>query len=296
MVWIPAGWFQMGSEEVPFADSKPVHRVHVDGFWMDQTEVTNAQYARFVEETSYKTYAEEPHDGLAAGSFVFKPPSVPVSADNPYQWWKFVEGANWRHPEGPESTIVGRENHPVVHVSWNDAVAYCEWRSRKEGATVRLPTEAEWERAARGGLEGKRYVWGDELKPDGKWMANIWQGRFPYQNTEEDGYRTTAPVGSYPPNGFGLYDMAGNVWEWCLDWYRPDYYLESPERNPTGPDKHSSFDPQESTLGPKHVQRGGSFMCSDEYCIRYVPAGRGKGEPTSASFHIGFRCVRLPSR
>lgn len=291
MVWIPGGEFQMGDPEFP--DAKPVHKVVLDGFWMDRTEVTNAEFARFVEATGYVTVAEQkpdakdfpgvPPEKLVAGSVVFRPPAGPVPLDQPYAWWDYVAGACWRHPEGPGSSIEGKENHPVVHVCWTDAVAYAQWAGK------RLPTEAEWEYAARGGLDRKKYVWGDELQPEGKWLANIWQGKFPAENTQEDGHRTTAPVGSFAPNGYGLYDMAGNVWEWCADWYRPDYYAGSPTRNPQGPD--SSYDPHEPGM-PKRVQRGGSFMCSDLYCIRYRPGTRGKGDVNSAAMHLGFRCVR----
>jgi formylglycine-generating enzyme required for sulfatase activity len=292
MVWIPAGKFWMGSEE-GFSDTRPVHEVYVDGFWMDQTEVTNAQFAAFVQATGYVTVAERPPDPkdfpdappekLVPGSIVFTPPDGPVPLNNHLVWWRYVPGACWRHPEGPQSTIEGRENHPVVHVCWNDAVAYAEWAGK------RLPTEAEWEYAARGGLDRKRYCWGDELCPGGRWQANIWQGHFPNENTAEDGFRGTAPVRSYPPNGYGLYDMAGNVWEWCADWYQPDYYAISPARNPQGPS--FSHDPLEPTI-PKRVQRGGSFLCSDMYCTRYLPGGRGKGDVNSGAGHVGFRCVR----
>jgi formylglycine-generating enzyme len=294
MVWIPPGKFWMGSAET-FPDTKPVHEVYLDGFWMDQTEVTNAQFAEFVKATGYVTVAEKKPDAkdfpgaapemLVPGSVVFTPPKEEVGLDNHLQWWRYVPGADWRHPEGPGSTIGGREHHPVVHVCWFDAVAYAEW------AQKRLPTEAEWEYAARGGLDRKRYVWGDELRPGGKWMANIWQGRFPVENTAEDGYTRTAPVASFPPNGYGLYDMSGNVWEWCADWYRPDTYRAGLVRNPKGPD--DSYDPLEPGT-PKRVQRGGSFLCSDQYCVRYLPAGRGKGAPDTGNSHVGFRCVRSP--
>jgi len=293
MVWIPGGEFLMGTEEGNYNDTTPLHRVQLNGFWMDKTEVTNAQFAEFVAATGYVTVAERtplakdypgaPPENLVAGSLVFTPPPGPVSLDNHYSWWRYVKGANWRHPEGPASNLEGRAQHPVVHVCWEDAVAYAQWAGK------RLPTEAEWEYAARGGLVQKTYCWGDELLVDGKWMANIWQGRFPHENTREDGYEATAPVGSFPPNGYGLHDMAGNVWEWCADWYRPDYYSYSPRFNPLGPS--DSHDPLEPGV-PKRVQRGGSFLCSDMYCVRYKPGPRGKGAIDTGSNHVGFRCVK----
>jgi formylglycine-generating enzyme required for sulfatase activity len=293
MVWVPGGDFWMGDDSHP--DSLPLHRVHVDGFWMDRTEVTSAQFARFVEATGYVTVAEKkpdprqfpdaPPDKLHPFSAVFTPPKCPCELDDHLQWWKAVAGADWRHPEGPDSNLDGRESHPVVHVCWNDAVAYAKWAGK------RLPTEAEWEFAARGGLDRKRYVWGDELTPGGKWQANIWQGHFPNENNAEDGFRGTAPVGSFPANGFGLYDMSGNVWEWCADWYRPDYYEHSPSRNPAGP--ADSYDPLEPGT-PKRVQRGGSFLCTDQYCTGYLPGARGKGDVEGGSSNVGFRCVRSP--
>lgn len=291
MVWVPGGKFWMGDNKLH--DAQPEHLVEVDGFWMDAHEVTNAEFARFVEATGYRTIAEIPPDpqdfptvppeDLKAGSIVFRPPPDPVDLANHMQWWTYVPGANWRHPEGPESNIDDRMDHPAVHIAWDDAMAYARWAGK------RLPTEAEWELAARGGLDRQEYCWGSELTPRGKWQANIWQGNFPHQNTAGDGFRATAPVGSYPANAFGLYDLSGNVWEWCSDWYRPDYYATSPAQNPPGP--ASSLDPLEPGL-PKRVQRGGSFMCSDQYCTRYIPGARGKGEPTSAAGHIGFRCVK----
>jgi formylglycine-generating enzyme len=295
MVWVPGGQFWMGANDDTMPDATPAHRVAVDGFWMDRTEVTNAQFEAFVRATGYVTVAERtpsaadypgaPPEALVAGSIVFSPPSVPVPLTNHLAWWKYVPGADWRHPEGPGSDLAGREDHPVVHVGWDDAVAYARWAGK------RLPTEAEWEFAARGGLDRRRYTWGEELRPDGRWRVNNWQGRFPTENTAEDGFLRTAPVASFPPNGYGLYDMAGNVWEWCADWYRPDYYPRSPSRNPRGPD--SSFDPAEPGV-PKRVQRGGSFLCSDLYCTRYLPGSRGKGAPDSGESHVGFRCVRSP--
>jgi formylglycine-generating enzyme len=307
MAWIPGGEFSMGSEDPralpqgggdPMRDARPIHRVAVDGFWLDRTEVTNDQFLAFVEATGYKTVAERiptaaefpgaPPEKLVAGSVVFTPPEGPVPLDNHLRWWSYIKGADWRHPVGPNSKIDGRGNDPVVQVAYEDAEAYARWAGK------RLPTEAEWEFAARGGLEGKPYSWGSELKPDGRWMANIWQGRFPVSDLAEDGFAGLAPVGKFPPNGYGLYDMAGNVWEWCSDWYRPDTYAQAAKAggvaiNPQGPP--SSFDPLEPGQ-PKRVQRGGSFLCTDQYCTRYMIGTRGKGEISSAGSHLGFRCVK----
>jgi formylglycine-generating enzyme len=293
MVWIPGGEFYMGIEDFP--DANPVHMVYVDGFWMDKYEVTNEQYAAFVKATGYVTDAERrpaaeeaPQwrpDERKAFSFVFKKlgSNDRVNLNQPDTWWDARIGASWKRPEGPDSTLFGRENHPVVHISHNDAVAFCKW------AKKRLPTEAEWEFAARGGLDRRPFTWGDELTPDGKWMANVWQGDFPRENTKEDGYEGAAPVGSYPPNGYGLFDMAGNAWEWCADWYRADYYLDSPDKNPQGP--ISGFDTREPGV-PKRSQRGGSFLCADNYCVRYMVGSRHNGEVGAAANHTGFRCVK----
>ncbi|MEW6269287.1 MAG: formylglycine-generating enzyme family protein [Thermodesulfobacteriota bacterium] len=298
MVWIPPAEFAMGTEEPAMTDARPVHRVFVDGFWIDRTEVTNEQFRRFVDATGHVTVAERalrpedfpgvPPEALVPGSIVFTPPDGQVSLHDHLRWWRYVPGASWRHPFGPGSDVAGRERHPVVHVAFEDAAAYCKWAGK------RLPTEAEFERAARGGLDGKRYAWGDELRPAGKWQANTWQGRFPSSDSAEDGHRGTAPVASYPANGFGVHDLAGNVWEWCSDWYRPDTYAARARsgevaRNPTGP--ADSFDPQEPGVA-KRVQRGGSYLCSDQYCSRYVPGGRGKGAVDTGTTHLGFRCVK----
>jgi formylglycine-generating enzyme len=298
MKWIPGGEFWMGTADDNMPDARPWHRVYVDSFWMDETEVTNEQFDQFVKAAGYVTVAERkprpedypgaPPQNLVAGSVVFSQPDHAVALNNHFQWWSYVPGANWRHPEGPGSDIKNRMNHPVVHVAYEDAVAYCNW------AGDRLPTEAEFEFASRGGLDRKRYVWGDEFMPGGKYMANTFQGHFPDRNAGEDGYLGTAPVGSFPANGYGLFDMAGNVWEWTSDWYRPDYYqilAASGETaiNPKGP--ADSFDPSEPGV-PKRVQRGGSFLCTDQYCARYVAGGRGKGAPDTGTNHLGFRCVR----
>jgi formylglycine-generating enzyme required for sulfatase activity len=301
MVWVPGGEFTRGSDNPQMRDARPKHRVVVDGCWMDRTAVTNEQFARFVKATGYVTVAERtpraedfpdaPPEKLVAGSVVFTPPRGPVPLHNHLRWWDYVKGAKWRHPDGPKSDLKGGDKYPVVQVAWEDAVAYAKWAGK------RLPTEAEFEFAARGGLRGKKYAWGDELKPAGKWMCNIWQGRFPYENTAEGGYRAAAPVGSFPANGYGLYDMAGNVWQWCADWYRADYYLElasqkQPVKNPQGPS--DSYDPSEPGTA-KRVMRGGSYLCTDQYCTAYEVGARGKGAPDSGTNHVGFRCVMTPA-
>ena len=309
MVWIPGGEFDMGAAEPTgmdhnavgmqaTEDSRPIHRVAVDGFWMDRTEVTNAEFARFVEATAFKTIAETaptreefpdaPAEMLVPGSAVFTEPEGPVPLDDHLRWWSWVKGADWRHPEGPGSSIAGREHHPVVHVAYADAEAYARWAGK------RLPTEAEWEFAARGGLSGKAYAWGDEFRPGGRWMTNSFQGHFPDHNSASDGHVATAPVAQFPANGYGLYDVAGNAWEWVSDWYRPDYYAQLAQaggvaRNPKGPD--SSWDPAEPGQ-PKRVHRGGSFLCTEQYCSRYMVGTRGRGEANSGTNHLGFRCVK----
>jgi formylglycine-generating enzyme len=298
MVWIPGGVFWRGNDTKGHRDARPWHRVELDGFWMDVAPVTGEQFDTFVKATGYVTVAERtpraedfpgaPPENLVAGSVIFSPPNEPVPLDNHLRWWKYVHGANWRHPNGPGSDLRGREKHPVVHVAYEDASAYCKWAGK------RLPTEAEFEFAARGGLDRQLYAWGDEFRPDGRWMANIWQGKFPIQNTADDGYRGTSPVKSFPANRFGLYDMAGNVWEWCSDWYRHDYYRtlaarQQPVRNPQGP--ADSDDPAEPGVA-KRVMRGGSYLCTDQYCTAYEAGARGKGSPDTGTNHVGFRCVK----
>jgi formylglycine-generating enzyme required for sulfatase activity len=310
MVWIPGGEFSMGSDDPrgrvcggndPMPDTRPIHRVYVDGFWMDKTEVTNAQFARFVSATGYVTIAERtptreefptaPAENLVAGSVVFTPTEERVPLDSHYRWWRYEKGANWRQPDGPQSTIDGRDDFPVVQIAYPDAEAYAKWAGK------RLPTEAEFEFAERGGLSGQAYAWGNELKPAGKWMCNAWQGVFPVKDDAEDGFAGIAPVAKFPPNPYGLHDVAGNVWEWCSDWYRHDYFatcaVRGLVRNPTGP--RDSFDPAEPDQ-PKRIHRGGSFLCTDEYCSRYMAGTRGKGEVNTASNHLGFRCVMPPAR
>ncbi len=311
MAWIPGGEFSMGCKDPrgdfcggtkPMDDARPIHRIYVDGFWMDRTEVTNAEFARFVEATGYVTVAERPlrpedfpgvpRQDLAPGSVVFSSPGHAVPLDSAHRWWRYVPGASWRHPEGPSSNLKGREKHPVVHMAYEDAEAFAKWAGK------RLPTEAEWEFAARGGKAGEAYPWGNELTPRDRWQANIWQGEFPARNSAADGAVATAPVASFPPNAYGLHDVSGNVWEWCSDWYRPDTYRRpgKPEdvvRNPRGPTQAESFDPQQPGL-PQRVQRGGSYLCTDQYCTRYMLGTRGKGAPDTGSSHLGFRGVRNP--
>jgi len=306
MVWIPGGEFTMGSDwEGARPEEKPAHRVRVRGFWMDSTEVTNAHFRKFVDATGYVTVAERVptveeilknvppgtppprKEDLVAGSLVFHPTKTPVDTRDYSQWWSWTPDASWKHPEGPGSSLEGRENHPVVQVAWDDAVAYAKWAGK------RLPTEAEWEFAARGGLESKPYVWGDEPFSDTKQQANIWQGQFPNRNTLKDGFERTAPVMSFAPNNFGLYDMAGNVWEWCSDWFDEQLY---PKRasggvvvDPTGPET-----PPGPAYSARRTERGGSFLCCDEYCSRYRPSARHGGAPDTGMSHVGFRCVKAP--
>lgn len=305
MVWVPSGEFVMGANgETRQKNELPAHTVRVDGFFMDEAEVTNAQFRAFVEATGYVTTAEKPVDWeelkkqfppgtpkppderLRPGSLVFTPPDKSVPFNDMTRWWTWTAGTCWKHPEGPGSDLTGRDDHPVVHVSWDDANAYAKWAGK------RLPTEAEWEFAARGRLDQKRFPWGDEPPNDTDgFKTNIWQGAFPHQNTKADGWDRTAPVKSFAPNGYGLYDIGGNVWEWCSDWYRADAYVgrTGVTVNPKGPD--TFWDPNEP-LVPKRVNRGGSFLCHVTYCESYRPAARrGTGADTGMS-HIGFRCVK----
>lgn len=306
MVRIPGGNFIMGTSHPDGkATEQPAHPVFIDSFFLDEHEVTNEEFAKFVAATRYVTTAEHapdweemrktlppgtpqpPREVLVPGALVFVAPRDPVSTDNPAAWWIWTPGANWKHPEGPASNLTGRERHPVVHVSWDDAQAYARWAGK------RLPTESEWEYAARGGLAEKKFVWGDaEPEPNAR-LANIWQGAFPHQNLATDGWERTSPVKSYPPNGYGLYDMAGNVWEWCADWYRADEYSLRPGkiilRNPPGPAE--SWDPDEP-LTPKRVTRGGSFLCHVSYCESYRPAARRGTATDNGMSHLGFRCAK----
>ena len=311
MVWIPGGEFSMGmrdpGEGMPHVrqevmhDALPVHRVYVAGFWMDETEVTNEQFAKFVRATGYVTIAERPPtagelpgvpvEELVAGAPVFVPPADRIPLDDYRRWWSYEKGADWRHPTGPGSNLEGRGNFPVVQVAFADAAAYA-LRAGK-----RLPTEAEWEFAARGGRAEQFYPWGNDFRPGGRSQANTFQGQFPGGDTAEDGFAGIAPVKSFPPNDYGLYDVAGNVWEWCSDWYRADYYAKlavtkKVARNPQGPP--ASLDPS-APAEKKRVQRGGSFLCSDQYCARYLVGARGKGEISTSGNHLGFRCVRDPN-
>ena len=303
---IPAGTFLMGTDDKrSMPNERPAHKVHVDSFWMDEHPVTNTEFEKFVNNTHYISTAERKPDWeelkkqvppgtpkpdeslLVPGSLVFVPPAGPVPLDNLANWWRWTPGASWKNPEGIQSNLINRENHPVVHISWEDANNYCQWTGKG------LPTEAEWEYAARGGLEGKRYSWGDEFQPQGKHMANTFQGDFPYHPKSEDGYSGTSPVGAFPANGYGLYDMAGNVWQWTKDWYREDTFVEDSKKelchNPEGP--LQSFDPQEPRV-PKRVIKGGSFLCHSSYCESYRPSARRGMSPDTSSSHVGFRCVK----
>jgi len=300
MCWIPGGTFLMGSNQ-HYPEEGPTHHVTVDGFWMDLYTVTNADFQRFVEATDYVTVAERPlnpqdYPGalpelLVPGSAVFQKPPHRVDLRNPGNWWAYIPGANWQNPEGPKSSLKGRMKHPVVHIAYEDAEAYAAWAGKS------LPTEAQWEFAARGGLEGAVYAWGNDFAPDGTLMANTWQGEFPWQNLLSDGYERTAPVGSFPPNGYGLYEMSGNVWEWTTDWYADRHPGEAHKAccipvNPRGAALEQSFDPAQPEVRiPRKVLKGGSFLCAPNYCLRYRPAARIPETIDTSTCHIGFRCV-----
>jgi formylglycine-generating enzyme len=299
MVWIPGGDFMMGSDR-HYREEAPAHRVSVSGFWIDPTPVTNAEFGRFVEATGYKTVAERPADPadypgaktelLAPSSIVFVQPTHRVDMRNPYNWWTYVPGADWRHPRGPNTSIDRLENHPVVHIAYEDAEAYCRWADKL------LPTEAEWEFAARGGFEGAIYAWGDEAEPGGKIMANIWQGEFPIQNLTSDRFAWTSAVRSFPPNGYGLYDMIGNVWEWTCDWYQEHSNIVQSccsARDPRGGPREKSYDPRTPNLRiPRKVMKGGSHLCAPNYCQRYRPSARMGQTIDTSTCHLGFRCIR----
>lgn len=304
MEWIPGGTFRMGSERF-YPEEAPVREVTVDGFWMNRAPTTNREFAAFVDDTGYTTVAErDPNpkdyrrvdpDDLVAGSAVFRQPDGEVDLQDPNQWWEYVPGADWRHPLGPDSSIRGKMDHPVVHVAYEDAVAFVEWAGKT------LPTEAQWERAARGGLDGKGFVWGDKHVPDGQLMANTWQGEFPHENKALDGYERTSPVGEFPANGFGLHDTAGNVWEWTRDWYSADPTngaAESPScctpTNPGGVSEEQSVDPRDPAEIPRKVLKGGSHLCAPNYCFRYRPAARYPEPVDTSTSHVGFRCVISP--
>ena len=302
MVWIPGGTFQMGSDN-HYPEEAPAHAVTVNGFWMDRHTVTNARFRNFVEETGYVTAAERPPKAedypgakpemLMPASVVFQKSRHRVDLNNHFNWWTYIAGANWRHPQGPKSSIEGLNQHPVVHVAYEDVAAYAEWAGKE------IPTEAEWEFAARGGLDGAEYTWGSEFLQDGKHMANTWQGEFPMENLREDGFEWTAPVGSFAPNGYGLYDMAGNVWEWTADWYQKHDAIASPccgQMNPRGGERENSFDECTPNIPiPRKVMKGGSFLCAPNYCRRYRPAARMAQPVDTSTCHLGFRCiVRVP--
>ncbi|MBS0319308.1 MAG: formylglycine-generating enzyme family protein [Proteobacteria bacterium] len=298
MVRIPGGTFRMGSDS-HYAEEAPAHNVRVDGFLIDRYAVTNADFRKFVDATGHVTLAERPADPslypgalpemLVPSSVMFARPAGRVDMRNHYNWWTYVAGADWRHPRGPQSSLQGLWNHPVVHVAYEDAEAYAAWAGKS------LPTEAEWEYAARGGREATEYAWGDELMPGGKPMANFWQGEFPWQNTELDGYEWTAPVGSYPANGYGLFDMIGNVWEWTSDFYQDHGKIKKAcctLENPRGCDLEASLDARTPDIKiPRRVMKGGSYLCAENYCRRYRPAARMPQTVDTSTCHLGFRCV-----
>jgi sulfatase modifying factor 1 len=300
MIFIPGGEFRMGSDH-HYAEEAPSHRVKVDAFWIDRTPVTNRQFKDFVKATGHVTFAEIPPDPkdypgalphmLYAGSLVFVPPSRVANLNDWGQWWTFLKGADWRHPYGPKSNINGLDNHPVVHVTFGDALAYAQWAGKE------LPTEAEWEFAARGGLDGAEFAWGGDFTPDGNHMANTWQGEFPRQNLRADGFERTSPVRAFPPNGYGVQDMIGNVWEWTSDWYSARHEADAAKaccipQNPRGGGQEASYDPRQPQIRiPRKVLKGGSHLCAPNYCRRYRPAARHPEPIDTSTSHVGFRCV-----
>jgi formylglycine-generating enzyme required for sulfatase activity len=298
LCFIPAATFRMGSDH-HYPEEAPAHVVTVDSFWMDRYAVTNRDFDRFVRATRYVTLAERPVDPalypgaqpelLAPSSVVFVKPPGRVDLRNVYNWWQYLPGADWRHPRGPRSSLQGLWDHPVVHVAFEDAAAYATWAGKE------LPSEAEWELAARGGLDGAEFVWGDELAPNGELRANTWQGEFPWQNTQDDGYEWTAPVGSFPPNGYGLHEMAGNVWEWTTDWYSSNHEGGASAccapTNPRGGRLEDSFDAAQAIKIPRKVMKGGSYLCAPNYCRRYRPAARMAQPVDTSTCHLGFRCI-----
>jgi formylglycine-generating enzyme len=300
MAWVPGGTFLMGSDR-HYPEEAPAHRVSVEGFWMDRCAVTNADFGRFVAATGHVTAAEQEPDAsdypgadpamLVPASAVFRKPKHPVPLTDPYQWWINVPGASWRHPRGPQSSLKGLDDHPVVHMAWADVEAYAAWAGKT------LPTEAEWERAARGGLDGAEFAWGDEFAPGGRQMANTWQGAFPHENLALDGYERTSPVTAFPPNGYGVRDMIGNVWEWTTDWYSPGHEADAPKaccipENPRGGPEEASYDPRQPNIKiPRKVLKGGSHLCAPSYCRRYRPAARHAEPVDTSTSHVGFRCV-----
>jgi formylglycine-generating enzyme required for sulfatase activity len=301
MTWIAGGTFLMGSDK-HYPEESPAHSETVDGFWIDNYEVTNEQFAKFVEATGYVTLAERPPNPedypgakpelLQPASVVFQKPPHRVDLRNHYNWWTYVPGANWRHPEGPGSSIERRSKHPVVHIAYEDAEAYAKWIGKE------VPSEAEWEFAARGGLDHTTYAWGEEFTPNGKFMANTWQGEFPWQNLGDDGYESTSPVGKFPPNGFGLFDMIGNVWEWTSDWYSAHHLPAKPccgNIKPKGVDREQSYDPQMPNIRiPRRVIKGGSYLCAPNYCRRYRPAARMAQPIDTSTCHVGLRLMVKP--
>ena len=296
MVWIPGGTFRMGSDK-HYPEEAPAHQATVEGFWIDPYTVTNEEFAAFVTATGHVTVAEKPPNPedypgakpelLQPASVVFCKPAHRVDLRNHFNWWAYIPGANWRHPEGPGSSIANRAQHPAVHVAYEDIEAYANWVGKE------LPTEAEWEFAARGGLDGTSYAWGEELAPGGKQMANTWQGEFPIQNLLEDGYEGTATVGQFPANGYGLFDMIGNVWQWTTDWYAARHPAAPccASLNPKGGSREQSFDPQEPIRIPRKVIKGGSFLCAPNYCRRYRPAARMAQPIDTSACHVGLRLI-----